>query len=62
MVVIDHTEGHTDPTSRSDPLLQTITQMLQAQTAAMEAQSRAVAMQHLPRLPVYTGEERQITG
>lgn len=27
----------------------------------MAAQSRAVATQHLPRLPVYTGEGRQIT-
>ena len=31
-----------------------------AQTAAMEAHTRVAAIQNLPRLPMYTGEERQI--
>ena len=46
--------------SSSDPLLQSVAWMLQAQTAAMEAQTRAAAIQNLPPLPLYTGEERQI--
>ena len=47
--------------SSSDPLLQSVARMLQAQTAAMEAQTRAAAIQNLPPLPLYTGEERQIS-
>ena len=46
--------------SSSDPLLQSVARMLQVQTAAMEAQTRAAAIQNLPPLPLYTGEERQI--
>ena len=43
-VVLDHAKGHTDPTASSNPSIVTdnITWMLQAQMAAMEAQSHAV--------------------
>jgi len=47
--------------SVSDPVLRTVAKMMQAQTEAMAAQARAVAVQHLTRLPMYTGEDRQIT-
>ena len=45
----------------ADPVLRTMAKLMQAQTEAMAAQARAVAVQHLPCLPMYSGEDRQIT-
>jgi len=44
----------------TDPVLQMVAKILQAQTEAIAAQVRAAAVQHLPQLPVYTGEGREI--
>ena len=37
-------------------VLETVTRLRQSQTAAMAAQSKAVAVQHLPSVPCFTGE------
>ena len=37
-------------------LMETVTRLIQAQTEAMTAQAKAVALHHLPTLPCFTGE------
>ena len=37
-------------------LMETVTRLIQAQTKAMTAQAKAVALHHLPTLPCFTGE------
>ena len=44
-------------TTESPTLMQTMTKLLQAQTQAMAAQALATAVNHLPPLPLYTGEK-----
>ena len=36
--------------------METVTRLIQAQTKAMTAQAKAVALHHLPTLPCFTGE------
>ena len=45
--------------SGSPDIMGTVTRLLQAQTEVMAAQAKAVAVQHLPPLPAYTGEGSQ---
>jgi len=50
----------TDPAAASD-VVDAMTKMLQAQVDAMAAQARASAVQNLPAMPCYTGEEKDVT-
>ena len=48
-------------TSTTDSVVETMTRLLQAQADAMAAQAKAVAVQHLPALPCFTGEGEDAT-
>jgi len=43
-------------------MMEAMTRLLQAQTDAMVAQAQVTAVQHLPNLPLFTGEERDLGG
>ena len=51
---------HAATASITDPVVHSITH-LQAQTEAMVAQAKAIAVQSLPALPCFTGEGSDIT-
>ena len=48
-------------TATTDPVVQSVTRLLQAQTDAITAQAKATAVQSLPALPHYTGEGTDVT-
>ena len=50
------TTPDTVPTTTTDPVVQSVTRLLQAQTDAIAAQAKATAVQSLPALPHFTGE------
>ena len=55
-------DGRLTPSCETEPsaVLRAMTELLQKHTEAVAAQTRAVSIQSLPRLPVFTGEGEQV--